>query len=88
VRARLKAETHGHSAKTFRSLARKYEINHSIIKKYLDIKRQAKKTAPSQTDRQKRVINLQLKLISLLLSQTTNASWMMSHGAVVMTTDC
>lgn len=67
VCARLKAETQGRSAKSYRALARKYGTNHSTIKKYLEkmnIRRRAKKTAPSQTDRQKNVIKKRLRLLS------------------------
>jgi hypothetical protein len=62
------AETKGHSAKSYRSLARKYGRIHSTIKECLDkmnIKQLAKKKSRSKSNGlAEKVIKLRLKLLS------------------------
>ncbi|KAF2903590.1 hypothetical protein ILUMI_02597 [Ignelater luminosus] len=44
VRAKLKAETAGRSAKSYRELRRKYKVDHKTVKKYLESMEYAKET--------------------------------------------
>jgi hypothetical protein len=58
VRAKLKAETQGRSAKSFRSLGRKYKVHHATVKKCLEqmgVHRRVKQSAPKQTEKQKTI---------------------------------
>jgi hypothetical protein len=64
VRAALKKQTTGRSAKFYRELGRKIQVHHNTVKKYLTKKgghRKAKKSAPKTTARQQSVIKARLK---------------------------
>jgi hypothetical protein len=63
-RAALKKQTAVHSAKSYRELGRKIQVQHNTVKKYLTkmgVHRKAKKSAPNTTARQKFVIKARLK---------------------------
>lgn len=67
IKAKLKAETVGRSAKSYRELGRKYKVTGNTIKKYLldmQVKKKSKKSAPHTTELQESVIKSRLKLLS------------------------
>lgn len=68
VRANLKQQTAGRSAKSYSELGRKFKVHRDTIKMYLTkmgVNRKAKKSAPKTTERQEAVIKARLKLLSL-----------------------
>jgi DNA-binding transcriptional regulator YhcF (GntR family) len=65
VRATLKKQTAGCSAKSYRELGQKIQVHHKTVKKYftkMKVHRKAKKSAPKTTARQKSVIKARLKI--------------------------
>lgn len=67
VRAKLKAETAGRSAKSYRQLGKKYKCDKNTVKRYLEsmgIEKKKKKTAPFTTEKQQNVIKCRLRELS------------------------
>jgi hypothetical protein len=67
VRAALKKQTVGRSAKSYRELGRKIQVHHNTVKKYLTkmgVHRKAKNSSPKTTARQQSVIKARLKLVT------------------------
>lgn len=67
TRAKLKAETGGHTAKSYRQLGKKYKVDKKTLKKYLrdmDIVKLKRKTVPAITEKQEGVIVKRLRHLS------------------------
>lgn len=64
VRSKLKAETVGCSAKSYRQLSKKYNCDKNTVKKYLEtmgVQKKKKKTAPFTTETQQKAIKCRLR---------------------------
>lgn len=67
VRSKLKLETSGCSAKSYRQLGKKYNCDKNTIKKYLEsmgVEKKKKKIAPFTTEKQQKVIKCRLRELS------------------------